>query len=335
MRDDSLMSRFDQRGLRRFGALQTIVSILIALLVLAILSGDSVRREARKMRPGPGRNVVRAVGHPAGWVADHLPLARAVDRITDNSPKVGSEGFRGGAASMDWSPVPPVTPEAFDAEAIGAKRSQPQRLRTLLVTGDSMSMPLDLVLARRLASKHVRVIRDPHPGTGISNTQVADWGELSAQQTSDDHADAVIVFIGANEGYPFPDGDGGQVECCEATWAAIFATRARDMIAAYRRDGRAHVYWLTLPVPRDPERHRIARVVDAAVEVAAQPWRSDVRIVDVANAVTPHDRYRASMRVDGDRTIIRASDGIHLNEAGAEVAADMVMDALRADLRYD
>ena len=66
---------------------------------------------------------------------------------------------------------------------------------------------------------------------------------------------AVVVFLGANEGFPIDGAD-----CCGADWAAAYATRARTMMDAWRRKGAARVYWLTLPLPRDEARQEIARL---------------------------------------------------------------------------
>src|SRR5205085_260078 len=137
-------------------------------------------------------------------------------------------------ASSPLSVVPPVSPDAFDPSALGAKPPPRRPLRTLLVTGDSMSMPLDLDLSRRFAGSAVHVTRDPHVGTGISNSVLVDWGRLSTSQEQNDHPDAVVVFIGANEGFPMQGPGGRQVQCCSAQWAAIYATRARQMMNTYR-----------------------------------------------------------------------------------------------------
>jgi hypothetical protein len=99
----------------------------------------------------------------------------------------------------------------------------------------------------------------------------------------------------------------------------------------YRRSGRARVYWLTLPTPRDDERQEVARVVNAAIEVAAQPYRAHVRVLDMEELFTPGGRYRDAMTVDGRRQIVREPDGIHLNGRGAELAADAVLEAVRRD----
>ena len=141
-------------------------------------------------------------------------------------------------------------------------------------------------------------------------------------------ATAVVVFIGANEGFPF-----GKVRCCGPDWAAAYASRVRRMIYTYRQNGAARVYWVTLPASRAANRQGVARVVDAAIPVAAEPWRRQVRVIDSVPIFTPHG-YRAAMPVNGADTIVRASDGIHLNETGANLLAGVVLDRIRQDFVY-
>ena len=202
----------------------------------------------------------------------------------------------------------------------------------MLVTGDSLAMPLDAELARVLAESDegVDVQRDPHVGTGISKTGLLDWGKLSTEQARERRPDAVVVFIGANEGFSLP-GPEGEIDCCGADWAAAYAYRARRMMNTYRRDGRARVYWLTLPAPRDGDRREIARSVNAAIEVAAQPYRAHVRVLQMDDLFTPGGRYRDAMEVAGSEEIVREGDGIHLNRTGAEIAAGAVEEAVRRD----
>ena len=103
------------------------------------------------------------------------------------------------------------------------------------------------------------------------------------------------------------------------------------MMDTYRRTGAARVYWLLLPTPQDPDRAEIARAVNAAIRVAAQPYRAQVRVLDLPSIFTPGWRYRAAMLIGGKETIVRESDGIHLNDAGARVAADHVLEAITRD----
>ena len=173
--------------------------------------------------------------------------------------------------------------------------------------------------------------RDPHVGTGISKTGLVDWGKLSSQRTAEREPDAVVVFIGANEGFDLPGPGDESLRCCNADWAAAYAYRVRRMMNTYRRNGRARVYWLTLPAPRDkdrqgdsPRRQRRDRGRGAAP-------RAHVRVLAMDDLFTPGGRYRDAMEVDGRRQIVREPDGIHLNGRGAELAAGVVVRALERD----
>jgi uncharacterized protein len=124
------------------------------------------------------------------------------------------------------------------------------------------------------------------------------------------------------------------VQCCGVDWAAVYANRVRQMMSTYRRGGAARVYWITVPTPRDPKRLPIERSVNAAIGVAAQPWRAQVDVVDTIPIFTPGDRYRDAMPIDGVDTLVRESDGIHLNQRGASLLADVMLERLRADFTF-
>jgi hypothetical protein len=338
-RDDSEMSRFDRQGLRRYSARDAVGAIAAVALLLVLFAGGSIREAAGQISPGIGRDVVKAVGDPTEWVADRLPLDEAQHTLTGGLSPDEDLGTGGGFATATSSPkatrgVPPVTPAAFDPTQIGAPALSKQPLETLLVTGDSLATPLDTELARRLAPQGVEVVRDPHLGTAISSTTFVDWGQLSTSQVARYHPDAVVVFIGATEGFALPGPNGEQIECCGVDYAAAYANRVRQVMNTYRQNGDAKVYWLTVMMPRDPEGQRVMRMVDAAIGVAAEPWRSQVRVVDTVPIFTPGYRYTDSIEVDGTETIVRESDGVHLNAAGSAVAADAVLDRIDQDFDY-
>ncbi|MEA2159909.1 MAG: uncharacterized protein QOD66_2289 [Solirubrobacteraceae bacterium] len=329
------MGRFDRLGLRDFRARDAVFVVLVSAGLLILFQGASVRKAGREMNPGVGRDLVLAVGRPAGWIADRLPLASVSSSATaflSPEPSLGGPGgFEEGGARTRSAGIPLVTRDAFEPANIGAPRPARRALHTLLVTGDSMSMPLDADLAQLLAPRGVRVIRDPHIGTGISTTFIVNWAKLSALQVKQDHPEAVVVFIGANDGFPMKDPSGREVSCCNAEWAAIYANRVRQIANTYRQAGAGRVYWLTLPTPRDPARQAIARVVNAAIEVAAQPWADEVRVIDTVPVFTPGEVYRDSMNVGGTQTLVREADGIHLNGPGSSLLAGIVLARIKQD----
>jgi uncharacterized protein len=324
--DDSLMGRFDRWGLRRFSGWDAVKAVALTTFLLLIFAGGSVREAADELDPGLGRDIVKAIGKPAGWVADQLPFAETRRDLTSwLSPdqELSGGGFSAGAAGRS-PPVPAPVP------------STPEPLHRLLVTGDSLSTPLDIEIARKLADQGagVQMTRDPHLATGISNTGLVDWGQLSTSQAANDDPDAVVLFIGANEGYPMPGANGAQVSCCGPPWEAIFQSRVGQMMDNYLRGGVQRVYWLTVPTQRDPARKPIADAVNQAIGQAAAERGAAVRVVDLRPTFTPGDSYRDSIDIAGKQTIVRESDGIHLNEEGSNVAADLVLDAVGRDFDY-
>ncbi len=335
-RDDSLMQRFDEQRLRRFSARDAVLATALIAFLLLIFSGGSVKRAGEELNPGVSRDIVLAVGRPAAWVAEQLPFAQIGHTLTGwlspDQKLVGlgfEEGSAGGTGGAHAGPSP-VTPEWFDGRELGEEAPRPT-LRTLLVTGDSLSTPLDLELGQRLTPDGVEVTREPHLATGISRSDVVDWGKLSATQVAEDHPQAVVIFIGANEGLPMPGPGGEEVSCCGPEWAAIWANRARQMMENYIQGGKAKLYWLTVPAARDPDRKPIVDAVNAAVYAAAAPFRSSVRVIDMNSVFTPGDEFRDAMEIDGSETIVREPDGIHLNKDGSALAAEIVEEEIEQD----
>src|SRR3954454_22753121 len=326
--DDSLMGRFDRWGLRRFSGWDAVKAVALTTFLLLIFAGGSIRAAADELKPGLGRDIVKAIGGPAGWVADQLPFAETRRDLTSwLSPdqQLSGQGFEaGGASPRRAGRLPAGVP------------SSPRPLERLLVTGDSLSTPLDIEIARKLADQGAgaQVPRDPHLATGISNTGLVDWGQLSSSQASEDDPDAVVIFIGANEGYPMPGADGHQVSCCGQAWEGIFDSRVGQMMDNYLSGGAERIYWLTGPAQRDPARKPIADAVNRAIREAAAARGGAVRVIDLVPTFTPGDTYRDSIEIDGNQTIVRESDGIHLNEEGSALAADLVLRAVDQDFDY-
>ena len=200
------------------------------------------------------------------------------------------------------------------------------RLR-LLATGDSMIQVTDDILRDRLGARR-RVTDEAHVSTGISKAGVfgLNWMHHAATQARSIHPDATVVWIGPNEGFPI---DG--VSCCGPAWVKGYADRARSMMRAYRRRGRAVVYWLTLPIPRSDKLARVLRAVNRAILRAARSAGSGVHVIDMRRVFTPHGHFQQRACYHGYCFSARQPDGVHLSLAGSRVAADIIVRRLRAD----
>ena len=209
--------------------------------------------------------------------------------------------------------------------ARGVRVAAPGGSLSVLATGDSMIQRLDRFLARRLRRLGVQMRSDAHPATGISKPSALNWVAQARRQAAS-APDVVVMFIGANDAFTM-----GAAACCGRAWIAAYARRAGRMMTAYARGGRTRVLWLLLPTPREGFFRQSFPAVNAALRRAASKRRRDVRIVDLVEVFSPGGRYRTWIRV-GDREVgVRQSDGVHLSDQGASIAANVVIRTLREE----
>jgi hypothetical protein len=200
----------------------------------------------------------------------------------------------------------------------------------VLATGDSMIQIVDSFLDKELRPEHFRVRSDAHVGTGISKTQQFDWVAHARYLARHYRPHATVVFLGANEGFPLR-WQGKRRNCCSRPWRLAYARRAQAMMRSFERDGAARVYWLTLPAARPHAWNRIYRAVNLALGTAAKREGERVRLLDMGAIFTPSGHFQQTIKRGGHRVSVRQGDGIHLNVAGARIAARYVVRRMRRD----
>jgi hypothetical protein len=200
----------------------------------------------------------------------------------------------------------------------------------LVAAGDSMIQIIDGDLRERLGGEHVAVRFDDHVSTGISKPFMLDWVRHARRDARTRRPDVTVMFLGANDGYSLP-ATGGRAPCCGRRWIRAYAGRAGAIMRAYARHGRGRVYWMLLPAPRGRAFREVFTGVNAALRLAAARHPDTVRLVDLGATFTPHGRFRQAIRWHGRRIGVRQADGVHLNAAGASIAATLIIRAMRRD----
>jgi hypothetical protein len=220
-------------------------------------------------------------------------------------------------------------------QRVGTGTAAPARSTTgpvLLATGDSTIEGVDSYVGERLGTA-ARTTSASRPGTGLSKVSDVSWPLAARRHVERLHPRVTIISIGANEGFPMQTAAGASVSCCDEAWVAEYAERARVLMRAYTRSG-GHLLWLDLPVPRDERKAAIIEQVNVAVRRAAV-GRADVRVLGLGALITPGGVYTETLRRNGKDVRVRADDGVHLSNAGASIAADAVVRALRASTWLD
>ena len=212
---------------------------------------------------------------------------------------------------------------------LDAPRARPQRVKVrrapgpvkLLATGDSMIQIIDSYLDQRLDSP---VRSDAHISSGLSKPFFFNWPRHAKRQVRA-NPDVIVMFIGANDGFSF-----GDVPCCGKEWRRRYANVASQMMRTYAQGGTASVYWCLLPAPRSASFRRVYVAVNAALRRAAR--RNPLTtIVDLPRTFTPGYRFRQTIRWRGRTVSVRQDDGVHLNTAGASIAASLIISRMRRD----
>ncbi len=199
---------------------------------------------------------------------------------------------------------------------------------SVLVTGDSMSYPIDQEMAVEAPSGMV-VHADRHDGTGLT-TQTVDWPRLAVAQVARFHPDATVITIGGRDGgIPLPDGAGALTECCGARWLRLYADLLRPLARAYARGGKGHIYWLTLPAPREALRAPLYEAVNDALALLAAEFPGEITLINVAGTLSPGG-FQEQISYEGLAIRPRTPDGIHLNHAGACVERSLIASAMLA-----
>jgi hypothetical protein len=203
----------------------------------------------------------------------------------------------------------------------------------VLATGDSMIQIVDSFLAKELKPKGLSVRSDAHVGTGISKPHQLDWVKRARYLARHFRPRATVVFLGANEGFPLR-WQGKRHNCCSRAWRMAYSARAQKMMRSFERDGAARVYWLTLPAARPSGWNHIYRAVNLALGSAAKREGDRVRLLDMGALFTPSGRFQQTIKRGGHRVSVRQGDGIHLNVAGARIAAHYVVRQMQRDMLF-
>jgi hypothetical protein len=211
---------------------------------------------------------------------------------------------------------------------VASAEAAPMRV---LVTGDSLVQPLDDLMVRPIERAGDRAIKDPRPGTGITTPLVLDWVKHARRQVRKHRPHASVVFIGAGDTEPLTTPGGPRVMCCQRAWIDAYADRVEEMMRTYMRKKRRHVYWLTLPMPRQDDRRQQFLAINYAIAQAARKAGSKAHVVDTVPVLSPGNRFHRRLRYHGESVVVRDGDGVHLTTDGARIARDLVVSAMRSD----
>jgi hypothetical protein len=174
--------------------------------------------------------------------------------------------------------------------------------------------------------------------SGLSRPDFFDWpAELDGALAEVD-PDIVVVTFGGNDAQGLSVASGeyvvGDPVSNEDEWMAEYQQRAGEVMDTLLENDRT-VIWVGIPNDDNPEVTERMSIQDRAAKAAAAD-RPAVIFIDTWQRFSGRDGGWAEFVIDprdGEGKDVRAGDGFHLNETGAEILALDIAQAVRDALR--
>lgn len=263
-----------------------------------------------------------------------------------------ADGSQPTSVSTNSSPAPvssAVDPAASSTTAeqttttAGPKESfvpSKDRQAQLLIVGDSDAGTFGPYLQRLLKKTGlVNSTLDYKVSSGLARLDFFDWPNKLATDLAETRPDLVVITFGGNDAQgltdankkvlaPVPTGEGDE------TWREIYGSRVGAVMDMAMADNTT-VIWVGIPNHIDAAVTKRMKVQDDVVRAEAAK-RPNLRFVDTWALFSGGNGNYADFVIDprdGEGKPVRAKDGFHLNETGAEILALKVYEQVAADLQ--
>jgi uncharacterized protein len=294
-------------------ALVVVVGFGFVRVVTALVGGDDGVADAEAdTSADTSADVSAGASGDAPAAVDSAPADTAAGVTTDGSAPVEPEST--GPPSVD-NPSKVFIVGDSDAGTFGPY------LQTLLDGTGIVTTELDYKVS-----------------SGLARPDFYDWpAEIDAKLPTVD-PDIVVATFGGNDAQGLAVESGefivGDPVANEAEWVAEYQERAGAVMDQLLAGGRT-VIWVGIPNDDNPDVTARMAIQDKAAKAAAAE-RPDVIFIDTWKRFSGRDGGWAEFVIDprdGQGKDVRADDGFHLNQNGAEILAIDIAQAIRDTLR--
>jgi hypothetical protein len=317
-----------------------LITLFIGFGLASLLLAPKLASLAKDQPFGAKRDVLVALTKPLTAISSLLRL---------DKPAAAVESALGRAKSQEQSGLatrlhPSATPTSSGSTPPGGPTSPPggnpppgsftptrKNQLAMWVGGDSMAMIFGQSLVAMSQPTHViDAVLDYKVSSGLSRPDFFNWPlRLQAQMKSFDPHVAVAMF-GTNDGQSVQY-QGKILQFGTPAWLALYHKRVGDAMDILIGSQHRQVWWVGLPIMRSGAFSKVIKVLDSVYKAEAAT-RPDVHWVDTyLMFADKHGRYQDYLPgPSGHTELMRQSDGIHFSRAGADMAANVVLDQIKA-----
>jgi uncharacterized protein len=305
-------------------AANAILATVVAILMVVVGSRLGVLDKNQGGDASSFDSLGKATDAPAGATATTVASAATTvpvaDPVTDPVE---------GAADTTVASSAPVAPVSTERRT--PTEAEPLRL---YIAGDSDAGNLGPPLQQRLQETGlVESTLEYKVSSGLTRPDFFDWPAKLQADVARLDPDTVVVTFGGNDAQDITiDGRSYPVDTPE--WRAEYGRRVGAVMDFLSADGRTLV-WVGIPNAESGDFRDRLEILDQVTKAEAAK-RPDIRYVDVWNIFVGRSGGYADFIVDprdNQGKQVRADDGFHLNQTGADILALTVAEEILADMR--
>lgn len=251
---------------------------------------------------------------------ENLPQSSDADAATTSPETEKAE-----SDATEPSNIVPVEKET-PAVPNAAKKSAPFRI---LVVGDSfmaagggLGDPLERVL---LNYKDTVVTRQGKVSSGLSRQDYFNWPELTQKLIAQHKPNVAIMMFGANDNIPVIDANGALLAGWgSAKWDEQYRQRIDQMLDMFTQ-ANSEIFVIGVPIMKNKTLSRTIAHINSLFEEEVKKY-SRVHYISTWNLLCDKDgNYTDSLLdKDGNKRLIRTSDGVHLQYFAGYYVADAI-----------
>ena len=210
---------------------------------------------------------------------------------------------------------------------------------TVFIVGDSDAGTFGPYLQTLLdGTGIVETSLDYKVSSGLARPDFFDWPAEIDRKLPEVNPDIVVATFGGNDAQGLSVESGefiiGDPVANEEEWSEEYQQRVGAVMDQLTQGGRTLI-WVGIPNDDNPDVTARMAIQDQAAKAAAAE-RPDVIFIDTWSRFSGRDGNWAEFVIDprdGEGKDVRADDGFHLNQTGAEILAIDIAQAIRDTLR--
>lgn len=218
--------------------------------------------------------------------------------------------------------------------ATASKTKPKQPLTRFLFVGDSIIYNLAVGFQNRIKKTLYQVDAinvDFKVSSGLNRIDYYDWYSRTSQLIDTYNPQAMVVIFGANDDQDILDKNGEYKIQLTPEWEKAYQERVERYAKLVEKSSVQKVYWIGHPISSLSRYNKFFPIFNKIYQKVAAS-HSKIEFVDCWDIFAINDKFNPVVaNKSGKKRQVRALDGVHFTQHGANIIADVVIEKMIKD----